>query len=101
MEGNYKFQHFTDEEKDILHKHFKGDGAYANMVKIVDSNNEYILTINEKFQEINHLFYNMKLREDEVWIITSPKCGTTWTQETTWHIMNNVQLGRTEEPLFD
>ena len=42
----------------------------------------------------------MKLREDDVWIITSPKCGTTWTQETTWHIMNNVQLERTEEPLF-
>ena len=36
MEGNYKFQHFTDEEKDILHKHFKGDSAYANRSPFLD-----------------------------------------------------------------
>ena len=101
MEGGYSFQPLTDEENAIFRKHFIGEDPDANLVKIVDSNNDYILTVKERFKEVSHFFTSLKLREDDVWIITSPKCGTTWTQETTWHIMNNVQLQRTQERLFD
>ena len=100
MENKYKFQVLDEEEDKIVKKHFKGDGPHSNLVKVVDSNNDYLVTVNETFKEISHLYYDFKLRKDDVWIITAPKCGTTWTQETTWHIMNNVQLDRTEEPLF-
>ena len=69
-------------------------------MKIVDQDDNYLVTVYEKFQEICHLWQNFPLRSDDVWIITAPKCGTTWTQETTWHIMNNVQLEKTSEHLF-
>ena len=43
----------------------------------------------------------MKIRPDDVWIVTHPKCGTTWMQEMAWHIMNGVDLESAQSPLFD
>ena len=43
----------------------------------------------------------MKVRKDDVWVVTYPKCGTTWTQEILWNIVNGVQVERIKEPLFD
>jgi hypothetical protein len=33
---------------------------------------------------------NMKVYEDDVWVISFPKCGTTWTQEMIWLVNNNL-----------
>ncbi len=37
--------------------------------------------------------YNMEVRPDDVWIVTYPKCGTTWTQELVWQVVNGVDFG--------
>lgn len=37
-------------------------------------------------------FHNFPVREDDVWIITNDRCGTTWTQEMTWLILNNLEF---------
>ena len=34
----------------------------------------------------------MKARNTDIWVVTYPKCGTTWTQEMVWQIANNVDL---------
>ena len=34
----------------------------------------------------------LEVRSDDVWISSFPKCGTTWTQEMVWNIVNNVDL---------
>ena len=34
----------------------------------------------------------MPVRENDIWVVTFPKCGTTWTQEMVWQIANNVDI---------
>ncbi|XP_059616687.1 sulfotransferase 1 family member D1-like [Phlebotomus argentipes] len=36
--------------------------------------------------------YNFQVRPDDVWLITFPKCGCTWSQELVWQICNDIKL---------
>ena len=33
---------------------------------------------------------NMEIFEDDIWIVTFPKCGTTWAQEMIWMLNNDL-----------
>ena len=35
---------------------------------------------------------NFEVHSDDLFIITLPKCGTTWMQEIAWLIANNLDL---------
>ncbi|KAH8371464.1 hypothetical protein KR093_007559 [Drosophila rubida] len=36
--------------------------------------------------------HDMEVLEDDVWLITNPKCGTTWMQELLWLLMNDCNF---------
>nr|XP_014280906.1 sulfotransferase 1A3 isoform X2 [Halyomorpha halys]XP_014280907.1 sulfotransferase 1A3 isoform X2 [Halyomorpha halys] len=40
---------------------------------------------------------NFQVRPDDVWIITYPKCGTTWTQELVWLLGSNFDFSKAKE----
>ena len=43
-------------------------------------------------EQLADRIYDMKLREDDIWILSYPKCGTTWAIETVWLVMNDVRI---------
>ena len=60
----------------------------------------YNIFMPKSYKAISEKVLNFKVREDDIWIITYPKCGTTWTQEIVWHIMNDVNKELGKLPLF-
>lgn len=44
------------------------------------------------FKTFADKYYNFEIRSDDVVLLTWPKCGTTWLQETVWTMRNNPDL---------
>jgi len=70
----------------------------AKRVKIgwpISSTNDLIryengLVMPREFTKIADRLYNFPLRDDDIWIVTYPKTGTTWTQEIVWMMVHDV-----------
>ncbi|KAJ3640724.1 hypothetical protein Zmor_027268 [Zophobas morio] len=46
----------------------------------------------QKYAELKNEFDKLKVNEEDIWVCTFPKCGTTWTQEMVWLIANNLDF---------
>ncbi|XP_049944053.1 luciferin sulfotransferase-like [Schistocerca serialis cubense] len=45
---------------------------------------------------------DFQVRPDDVWVVTFPKCGTTWSQELVWLLMNDLDFDQAKKvPLID
>ncbi|CAG9800620.1 unnamed protein product [Chironomus riparius] len=63
--------------------------GYYDYVELSDGVNRCVLTdkyVDHFAEEIK----NFEVFEDDIWVITFPKCGTTWTQEIVWLLNNNL-----------
>ncbi|XP_001361084.3 sulfotransferase 1E1-like [Drosophila pseudoobscura] len=36
--------------------------------------------------------HDLEVRDDDVWVVTLPKCGTTWMQELVWLLINDCNF---------
>ena len=44
--------------------------------------------------------YNHPLDPRDVWVVTPPKCGTTWTQEMVWLLANDLDYEGAKTPIM-
>merc|ERR1719474_638231 len=44
------------------------------------------------FIRVENEISSLPVMDDDVWISSFPKCGTTWTQEMVWNIVNNLDF---------
>merc|ERR1712215_21724 len=45
--------------------------------------------------------YNMKVTEKDIWVVTYPRSGTTWTQEMVWNITNGLDFEKARKTDID
>ncbi len=78
----------SDEEKKHKAKIFTHPiSMEVNMVKSVPGN----WYMPAGYKAVAEKIYNFELRPDDIWIVTYPKCGTTWTQELVYQISRGFQ----------
>jgi sulfotransferase len=44
----------------------------------------------EKYKQYAERIKRLTVYEDDTWIVTFPKCGTTWAQEMIWLVNNDL-----------
>lgn len=63
----------------------------SEFVRISDNESKLYCVMPKKFVDsCLDKIKNMEVYEDDIWIVTFPKCGTTWTQEMLWLIKNDL-----------
>jgi hypothetical protein len=93
----YEWVDLSPQDDEVVKRNY---GELGNCRDIVRSRPE-LIRVSSSIRHHYMRVFTMKLRPDDVWIVTHPKCGTTWTQEMTWHIMTGVDLETAKLPLFD
>jgi len=52
-------------------------------------------------EEVIKRIYRMEVTEKDIWVVTYPRSGTTWTQEMVWNILNNLDFERARKTDID
>ncbi|XP_061388463.1 sulfotransferase 1 family member D1 [Musca vetustissima] len=71
--------------------------AQEPAVKIWGDWRQRYCSLADTFKPVLERVYNFDVREDDIYIVTSTKCGTTWAQEMTWLILNDFDFERAKQ----
>ena len=94
MSGN-KWQEISEEER----RRIKEDFPVSFINDLIRYDNGLVMPRNFVVKKIEEKLYNFGLRADDIWIVSHPKCGTTWTQELVWMLLNDVSMEKGNVPI--
>ena len=61
----------------------------------------YTQVLPRAFAKYEKTITDMEVLEEDIWISSFPKCGTTWTQEMVWNIVNDLDFERAKSEKLD
>ena len=72
----FDWKNISEDEKSRLQANFSEKSLVTDLVRY---ENGFVMPrlFAEKIQK---RIFDFELRDDDIWIVTFPKCGTTWTQ---------------------
>ncbi|XP_014239915.1 sulfotransferase family cytosolic 1B member 1-like [Cimex lectularius] len=96
-----KYQELTGEDREKL------DSLYGVPNCLIKVNPGGVL-LPPKYKELGERIHNMEVHEDDVWLVSYPRTGSTWAQEMVWCICNNLDfetarsaVGQQRNPLLE
>ncbi|XP_034830391.2 sulfotransferase 1C4-like isoform X2 [Maniola hyperantus] len=96
LELPYDIQNVTPEEEKVIRKCLIG--YTKTFVKC--GKKGYVMP--GAFRKHAEAIYNLRVRPDDIWVITFPRSGTTWTQEMVWLIENDLDFkAAKKQPLYE
>lgn len=89
-------------KNDIIDKiECPGTHGYVE-VQLVNGGSRSCVLIEKYMEQCAERIKTMKVYEDDVWVVSFPKAGTTWTQEMVWLINNDMNFDKAlDENLLD
>ncbi|XP_073944603.1 sulfotransferase 1C4-like [Choristoneura fumiferana] len=96
MELPYEMENVTPEEEKVIKKCLLG--YTKSFVKCGKAG--YVMP--GAFKKHAEAIYNLEVRPDDIWVVTFPRSGTTWTQEMVWLLENHLDYETArEKPLHE
>ena len=89
------WKELTNEEKEWKAKSFP-EKLEAEAVRY---DNGFL--VRRKFVNQMENFHNFDLRDDDIFIMSHPKTGSTWTQELVWMMVNDLDVERSKNTKKD
>ena len=90
----YQVEEITDESAKKFQE--KSD-LVSGFVKLMPVNQ----VLPKVFLKYEDKIRNVECRPDDIWISSFPKCGTTWTQEMVWCIMNDLDYDKAKQDTLE
>merc|ERR1740128_1066230 len=82
-----------------LSAEFRADFPYYPEGLVRGDPGGFLLT--QKYPDNVDSILQFPMRSEDVWVVTFPKCGTTWTQEMVWMITHDCDTEAGKELLFN
>lgn len=54
-----------------------------------------------KYKKIAEKIKHFQVQPEDIWLASYPRCGTTWTQEMIWLLVNNLDFERAKNEILN